>query len=316
MSNLEDTHEEKIPDNILARVRKLVERAEHPGTNPNEADACRQKADALMFQWSIDAAMLRNVAPASLRAKPMKIPLIVHGPGNPVGGIICLLAKAVADFCRCQIVYIGMAPHGVVAHWDVRARVYGMEPDVRYFEILYTQLALHLANSLAPKPDSALSKQENIHRLHVEYGMNWLDIARLYGWNGDQSTASLYGSRIKAEYKKYITDNNLPYVKTGNRIVWMKNFARAYYTRVAIRLAEIAARRPVETALVLRGSEADVRAMFEEENPDIGTVGVDDGSPVFHEGAYRAGDAAGNRADLMTPAATGRSSARPIGGAE
>src|SRR5262249_15223611 len=143
---------------------------------------------------------------------------------------------------------------------------------------------------------------------------NWLDIARLYGWDGNQETASLYGSRIKAEYKAYITANGLPYVKTGNRIVWMKNFARAYFNRVARRLAEIAARRPTETALVLRGSEADVRAMFEEENPDVSAIGVDDGSPVFHEGAYKAGDAAGRRADLGTPAATGGASARPING--
>ena len=310
----EKNYEEGVPDNVLGKVRKLIERAEHPGTDPNEADACRKMADSLMFKWAIDEAVLRDAAPAAMRAKPRKIPIVVHGPSNPVGGLICLLADAVARFCRCRIVFRGMVPKGTIARWDVTAMVYGMDPDVRYFEILYTQLALHLANSLAPKPDSALSDAENIHRLHDEYGLNWLDIARLYGWDGRQDTASLHGSRIKAKYRKYCTDNGLQYLKTGNRIVWMKNFARGYVIRVDQRFAVIMRGRPTESALVLRGSEADVNAMFEDENPDIGKTNVDDGSGIYNPGAYSAGDAAGQRADLGTPAAAGGGAARAVGG--
>src|SRR3954454_13937094 len=47
-----------VDDRVLERVRKLLARAEHPATPPAEAEACSEKAAALMSRYVIDQAML------------------------------------------------------------------------------------------------------------------------------------------------------------------------------------------------------------------------------------------------------------------
>ena len=57
-------------DQALDKVRKLINKAEHPDTDPAEAKIYRAKADAMMLQYAIREASLNAARPEAERSKP------------------------------------------------------------------------------------------------------------------------------------------------------------------------------------------------------------------------------------------------------
>jgi len=165
-------------DAKLAQVRKLINLAEHPGTPEHEASAARLKADAIMFEHGIEQATLRNALPPEARVKPITITVDL-GTGDAYLLGFSLISK-VAEHCRCYLrtAYVRSDDYrsgGYVAH------VYGYEADVRYAELLFTTLRLHMLGAVRPEIEANLTLDENAYRLH-NAGYNWLEIGEKYGW--------------------------------------------------------------------------------------------------------------------------------------
>lgn len=311
-----------MDDKILTKVRGLIAKAESLSQSGDpdqarEADACRKMADAMMLKYAIDAATLRNSQPADVRAKPTKIKVGVCEVGSPYERWFMLLVQTVAEHCRCMVL-VGMAnqtnPDLIAAFrshgYKVTATVYGWESDLRYFEILYTSVLLHMSGGIDPRPDFSLTDGENAFRLHNS-GFNWGEIARMYygrhehGWDGSKVLKGEYypGKYWKREYDKYIRKNSLervslpPKFTESARLNYRLNFARSYATTITKRLWMDREARDTGAALVLASSMEEIRKLWDHDKSD-GNIDYGKDNTKYNEQAWAAGNAHGKNADL------------------
>jgi hypothetical protein len=164
-------------NDILRKVRQLVAVAEHESTPVEEAQAAREAADRLMLKFAIDEAELDASRPAESRSAPGTLDVDIPGDSLLVGYFAMMLLH-VARHTRTKA--------RLYTEWDPgtctwKARVYGFESDLRYFEILYTTLLLHMSGVLVYKWDESKTVGENAYLLH-EAGFNWVEMAEMRGW--------------------------------------------------------------------------------------------------------------------------------------
>jgi hypothetical protein len=285
-------------NDVLRRVRALIDKAmdcEDPKSsayNTTEAKAYHAKADALMHKYAIEDAELEQAKPVAEQRKPARLMIKLCDQKNPARPFLVQLADSVARYCRCRTMLYGYG-YGKT----VQAGIFGFQSDLSFFEILFTTVFLHLGNALAPKWDEYESEQENIVRLH-HMGLNWLDIGRIKPdvmWDGNQSTASQTGSRIKAAYFKWCKANDETPVATGNRIQWIKSFAQFYVSEIQERLWALQGAHTHSTALVLRSEGLD--EWMQDQFPETKTVRLS-GHHRTNWDAAEAGRAKAREADL------------------
>jgi hypothetical protein len=125
-----------VDDRILERVRKLLARAEHPSTPPAEAEACSEKAAAMMSRYVIDQAMLDASAPGSA---PIVQRIVLEAPYTIAKAV--LLDRVAKSFRVC--VAIG-ADHGA----GRRCTMVGYAADIAMTELLFTSLLLQASSAM------------------------------------------------------------------------------------------------------------------------------------------------------------------------
>ncbi|WP_311210030.1 MULTISPECIES: DUF2786 domain-containing protein [unclassified Aeromicrobium] len=124
-------------DAKLRKIRQLLVLAEDPGATPAEAQSCRDKAERLMAQYGIDAALLAKDGHRAVGIVDAFVRL-----DAPYVRDKATLAVHVAHAMRCQSVLVGAEP-------CISVHVFGLEADVRCTEILVTSLLLQAAHELA-----------------------------------------------------------------------------------------------------------------------------------------------------------------------
>lgn len=280
---------------VLERVRKLVAMAEAdiaPGATESERahtireqEQARAQADALMLKYAIDEIAAEAARPVGDRAKPGIIKVAVGGTGYLLG-YISGMAEDIAKHCRCRIRHY--------AEWNRQehqyyAKVYGFESDLRYFEMLFTTLRLHMLGVLMPKIESSRSLDENCYYLH-NAGYNWLQIAELYGWekmrpyqypdikipyrhkdSEEVQPSTQVGSHFKRAYFRAIKARNEKptTIPASGSETFRRSAADGYTTRIWQRLHKAAEGRNTGAALVLRSRMDDLEALFREDNPEL-----------------------------------------------
>jgi hypothetical protein len=127
-------------DSMLARVRKLLAKAEDGGCTPAEAEALTVKAAELMAKYGIDRALAeqrenRQEAPAN---RIIDIP-------NPWADVRAHLLGGLTVAMRCQAVLLPAAS-------GKRIHMFGYASDLERVDMLYTSLLLQMANGLAHQP--------------------------------------------------------------------------------------------------------------------------------------------------------------------
>jgi len=270
---------------LLAKVRALINQAEHPNTAPVEAEAFRAKADEMMTKYAIEDAMLADAMPAELRSRPGKTEVALAG--IDLTGWVTAMANMVARHCRCMLrVYTRYSS----AEQTWYATAYGFESDLRYFEILYTTLRLHMIGALRPSIDPEKSLDDNVYALH-NAGLNWLEIAELYGWRKSyrqegETQDIMYehrttherrsnwqlGSLHKRAYYRAIKARGEAPVKfaAGAGQTFRNSAAQGYTTRIRQRLLDLESKRTGNgAALVLANRAGDLKDFFRQENPDL-----------------------------------------------
>lgn len=306
-------------DSVLDKVRKLIERAERADTPAAEAVACQEKADALMQQYKIEEDLLDKSRPAADRAKPTHI-LVALAPDMDIVGWVADLAVHVATHCECDI-----RRYSVHRDGTYHSKVYGYPSDLRYFEILYTTLRLHMLGALRPGVDLNKTVEENAYALH-NAGYNWFDIAKLYGWTGPVTPLPgepklmylntrtherlgwakaikqykvAYDAAVAARHEQGI------HVPPSSVKTFQRSAAQGYVTRIHQRLLEIRKKNQIGSALVLRRDS--VHALFREENADLFRPEINSGKsgrsvkyvpPPFSQAGYQAGVKQANSASL------------------
>jgi hypothetical protein len=133
------THE---PD-VLAKVRKILAKAEDPAATPEEAETYTAKAAELMATYGIDRALLAEAMPDSDVVGDRVVVL-----DAPYALDKAALLSGVAFELRCRAVrrirYVGPR-----ATKEVSIHLFGFDSDLVRVEILFTSLLLQAQTSLA-----------------------------------------------------------------------------------------------------------------------------------------------------------------------
>jgi Protein of unknown function (DUF2786) len=128
-----------MTDPLLARVRKLLAKAEDPACTPAEAEAFTAKATELIAKYGVDRALLAAGDPAldpvGDRVVPLDPPYALDKAG---------LLASVAVPLRCRVVRKTRA--GVQVH------LFGHATDLERVELLFTSLLVQAAHGLSAVP--------------------------------------------------------------------------------------------------------------------------------------------------------------------
>ncbi|MFI5067828.1 MAG: DUF2786 domain-containing protein [Streptosporangiales bacterium] len=123
---------------LLARVRKLLAKAEAAGTTPEEAEALTVKAAELMARYGIDRALLAAAQPETDRPADRKVDI-----DNPWARIQAHLLCGLASALRCQCVILPRPGPGTRIH------IFGYASDIERTDVLYTSLLVQMWQGLA-----------------------------------------------------------------------------------------------------------------------------------------------------------------------
>jgi len=129
------------PDALLARVRKLLVKAEATGVTTEEAQALTAKAAELMAKYGIDRALLAAERPETDRPADRVIDI-----GNPWARVQAHLLCGLASALRCQCVIL---PHNGPG---TRIHMFGYTSDIERSDVLYTSLLVQMWQGLVSTP--------------------------------------------------------------------------------------------------------------------------------------------------------------------
>jgi len=128
----------EVADPLLARVRKLLAKAENAGVTPAEAQALTAKAAELMAKYGIDRALLAAERPETDRPADRVIDV-----GNPWARVQAHLLCGLASALRCQCVILPRPGPGSRIH------IFGFLSDIERTDVLYTSLLIQMWQGLA-----------------------------------------------------------------------------------------------------------------------------------------------------------------------
>jgi hypothetical protein len=266
----------------LGKVRALIERAEHPSTPKAEADLCRARADKIMEDYAINEWQLANAT--GIGTKPERIKIDIGRPDSMFLSETASLVNIIATFTRCRSMWMKGSGWGSKEEY---CWVYGYESDLRYFEMLFTTIYLHMSGAIFPAPHPEKSVGVNAYEMH-NAGLNWYDIAQAYGWTetdraegepqhmylnkgtGERASWAKTIGRIKAAYNKEVkARGEQPFrIPPNGSENFRRNAAAGYLVRIRQRLDEQLNRRGTGAELVLKDRSQNIADMIADEHPD------------------------------------------------
>lgn len=129
---------------MLAKVRKLLAKAEDPATTTEEAELYTSKATDLMAAYGIDRALLALADP-SLDIVGDRVIVL----DRPYAAEKCGLLAAVAMALRCRAVRRTRHPDGAK---ELSLHLFGHRSDLERVELLFTSLLVQAMHALARTP--------------------------------------------------------------------------------------------------------------------------------------------------------------------
>jgi hypothetical protein len=140
-----------MTEDILAKVRKILAKAEDPAATPHEAEVYTAKAAELIATYGIDRALLAESDPGSDVVGDRIVVLDAPYALDKAG-----LLSAVAHELRCRAV---QRVRYVDAGKQISLHLFGYDSDLMRAELLYTSLLLQATSALAhtrvPRGESA-----------------------------------------------------------------------------------------------------------------------------------------------------------------
>jgi hypothetical protein len=156
------------PDALLARVRKLLVKAEADGVTQAEAQALTAKAAELMAKYGIDRALLAAARPETDRPDDRVIDI-----ANPWARVQAHLLCGLAAALRCQCVILpGTGPGS-------RIHMFGFASDIERTDVLYTSLLLQMWQGLSAAEPPAWSRSTRAWRRSWLLGFATAVVARV-----------------------------------------------------------------------------------------------------------------------------------------
>lgn len=260
-------------DKIIDKITKLLALAEHPNTGEAEREAFLAKADELMSKHMIDEALIRLAQKPEERRKPVRVDVVLFDANTVYGQKMKLIAAETA-----RTVGVRMAT------WTTgKVTLVGFEEDVRWMQLLFTNIHMTFLSKLRPNWNPELSLGENAGALR-ESGMDWPGVARLAARAGvidDLPNRDYYEKeywtavdRVSAAYRKHCKDTGQEPVSISRHEAYRHTYAEAFTTRVCARLTEMRRARKEASMgtgkeLAIRSVEDDVNQAFWDEFPHL-----------------------------------------------
>lgn len=135
------TGTDQSADTMLARVRKLLAKAEDPAATAQEAETYTAKASELMAAYGIDRALLAAADP-SLDVVGDRVVTL----DRPYAAEKAQLVSQIALALGCRVVRRTRYPGGVK---ELSVHLFGHRSDLQRAEILFTSLLLQAMRALA-----------------------------------------------------------------------------------------------------------------------------------------------------------------------
>ena len=254
-------------EDIIRKVQALIARADHKNTPPPEAEACRLKAEALMFQYRVDESRL--AAKAVVKAAPvwMDFPFcrVPNEFGNHYWTIMSSVVRHLDVRMSANTQRIVNEDTGESELWYV-ANMVGYETDLKFAMMLATECMLAFSRLLEPKVDPELTDRENAY------------VLRSAGMEGRRIAMALYGrddKHLRPKVRKlFIQEATLrgedptALVGQGNTMkIFRRSYADGFVTTLNSRLWTMANSHDSEGALVLASRKNDVDEAFYERYP-------------------------------------------------
>lgn len=256
-------------DSIMRKLQALMERADHPATPPEEADACRQKADALMLKYKIESVL--SGGGKANGTEPEWRRMAVSQAGSEFSNYYRHIAGEVVE-------HVG-GLFRTEAEWDQEKldynyylNVVAFPSDLRYAEVLFMSCMLEFGKRLEPKYDANETDAENIYRMRsagMERGrIGTVVWGQKYLPNEQKAQNRKVTKLFKEECERRGDDASVLLGRGNNMASFRLAYAVGFVNTIRNRLTRMRSNRGAEASgLVLADLSGRVRAAYEEKYP-------------------------------------------------
>jgi hypothetical protein len=167
-------------ENVTRKVALLLERANHASTPEHEANACRAKADKLIFDYQIEAAMVAEAQPQ--QDQPIWSEILLCRADSEWSAFYAHLVRSIARHVGVQGIVHSNARDDDGFRWYAFDAV-GFPADLEMMQLLWTSTAMEFGRLFEPKYDPSLSDAVNAFQMRMG-GMERRRIAAVMfpGW--------------------------------------------------------------------------------------------------------------------------------------
>lgn len=268
--------EGKLED-MLRKVRALLEQADHPNTTPVEADTFRSHAELLMFRYRIDESMLAEEPEAEIECVWNRLVI----PSGTWRQYFSAMAKYAVEHVGARgvlgVTRMDMDGLQNVSTWNLH--YVGYPSDIRLADALYTSCMIAFSKRLDPKVDPELTEQENAYWLR-KGGMEgwriatllWPEVELVYvrnSWQRRPPDKYVYKARklFKLEALKRGEDPSELLGQGNSMSVYRSSYAEGFLTEIRMRMMRMRQARDGSGELVLAGRRQRIDEAFYTEYP-------------------------------------------------
>lgn len=286
-----------MAQDIMSKIMKLLERANHPNTPPAEAALAAERAEALMAQHQIDRMDLKPEEKSKVVQDHWDLRL--GDTDSNFHWHIRSLMEAVLKHCGIRVHPTAGWVKDEDGNTDYSSRrftVVGFPEDMAYAEQIWYRVFLEFVRSLNPKWDSSKSLGENSYHF-LRAGIKWSAIWRAAFDNQPETgypsprggrtviiadpAKTKYNSSLKQAVKEYMQDNELGEYSahTQRHNTYRNSFVESYSSTIRRRLRDMRAKAKEQVsdsdkfALALRTTEQQVDdefyRLFPEFDPEV-----------------------------------------------
>jgi Protein of unknown function (DUF2786) len=167
-------------DNTIKKIQDLLARADHPNTPLPEAETARSMAQRLMDQYRIEETHLAESGQLISSLSPQWKVFTVCRNASEFAHHYRAMASYIFSHLGMRAVFKYMADEEDMGT-NVVAEMVGFESDLRFAEVMYTQVQLGFQAKLEPKFDPTRTKEENAYIMRSAGMEGWRIAQAIFG---------------------------------------------------------------------------------------------------------------------------------------
>lgn len=253
-------------EDMIRKVQAMLARADHPNTPVPEAETARNMAEALMFQYRIDVAMLASEDTDAPAASPQWSTFDICDVASEYRLHYRSIASDVIKHFACR----GVVIRALDGEREVfRMHFVGYDAERRMAEAMYVSCMLAFQRKVEPKYDSNLSDQVNAYIMRSAGMEGWRIAQAIYG-RDDKALRPKVRGMFKAEAMLRGEDPSILLGKGNSVKNFREDFATGFANEIFYRLERMRRSRGESgKALILASRDENVSKAFYDKYPQF-----------------------------------------------